>query len=351
MNYRIRWAFLLFTTLGRMAAAGDVTPGILEWAETAFKKANSKSADKTPSDHPFQLSLQRQEHGELQFGKSVMGTPLKIGETVYKHGLGTHANSEITVKLADGVKSFKSFVGVDSDNNSAGTVQFVVERDGKEIFRSATLRGGDSAIPVDIDCSAGNGDLILKTDSTPDGASGDHADWAEAQLVLKNGTTLWVDELSSSSSNIDFLLSDRPPFSFVYDGKTSEALLPQWTQTAETTDAADRLTHIVRWTDPKTGLKIVATVIAFKDFPAVDWVLRFENGGIKSMVTTLTSKLLFLSSANSRAEKPSGWVRATAAPRRALFLFTTFNWANAVSLLQLDGPDTGLRESLARVMA
>ena len=171
MNYRMCWALLIFTTLGRMASAGDSSPGLVEWAETAFKKADVKSVEKKTSDHSFLLTLQRQEHGQLQLGKSVMGTPLKIGETVYKHGLGTHANSEIAIKLADGVKSFKSFVGVDSDNNSIGTVQFVVERDGKELFRSATLRGGENAVPVDIDCSTGTGDLILKTDSTPDGAS------------------------------------------------------------------------------------------------------------------------------------------------------------------------------------
>ena len=284
MRYRIEWVLLLVAILcGRIAAAADATPGLIDWAEAVFKKTASKPEEKVAGPPAFQLSLQRQEHGQLQFGKSVMGTPLKIGETVYKHGLGTHANSEILVKLADGVKSFKAFVGVDSDNNAIGTVQFAVERDGKEIFRSATLRGGENAIPVDIDCSTGKGDLLLKTDSTTDGASGDHADWADPQFVMKNGSTIWVDEIANSgpsaTSNVDFLLSDRPPFSFVYDSKTSESLLPQWTKTAESTDATDRVTHIIRWTDPKTGLKIVATVIAFKDFPAVDWVLRFENGG------------------------------------------------------------------------
>ena len=62
--------------------------------------------------------------------------------------------------------------------------------------------------------------------------------------------------------------------SFTYGGRPSESLLPRWKRTNESKDATDRIEHQTTWTDPETGLKVVASVIAFKDFAAVDWLLR-----------------------------------------------------------------------------
>ncbi len=71
----------------------------------------------------------------------------------------------------------------------------------------------------------------------------------------------------------------KPPFSFVYDGKASETFLHSWQRKTEGRRLADRVEYLTSWTDPRTGLKVSATTIAFKDFPAVDWVLRLENTG------------------------------------------------------------------------
>ena len=63
-----------------------------------------------------------------------------------------------------------------------------------------------------------------------------------------------------------------PPFSFAYDGKTSETLLPSWKQTAEKNQQQDGPHYVTTWLDAKTGLKVVATATVFDDFPAVDWI-------------------------------------------------------------------------------
>ncbi len=73
----------------------------------------------------------------------------------------------------------------------------------------------------------------------------------------------------------------RPPFSFVYDGKTSQSLLPSWKRTPGASHTEDRTQFVATWLDTKTGLKVIATATAFNDFPAVEWVLRFENTGTK----------------------------------------------------------------------
>jgi alpha-galactosidase len=81
-------------------------------------------------------------------------------------------------------------------------------------------------------------------------------------------------------SGIDWLPVATPPFSFVYDGKTSQSLLPSWKRTTEFR-GQDRTQYVTTWLDAKTGLKITAAATAFHDFPAVEWVLRFENTGTR----------------------------------------------------------------------
>ena len=71
------------------------------------------------------------------------------------------------------------------------------------------------------------------------------------------------------------------PFSFVYGGKASGAFLDSWTREAASQDSTDRSEHSASWTDPATGLKVSASETAFKDFSAVEWVLRFENSGAR----------------------------------------------------------------------
>ncbi|MCS7224792.1 MAG: alpha-galactosidase [Armatimonadetes bacterium] len=70
----------------------------------------------------------------------------------------------------------------------------------------------------------------------------------------------------------------NPPFSFVYDGTSSEALLTKWmyhSKTGPSTDAEKQ--YLFRYQDPQTGLEVWVEATAFIHFPAVEWVLRFRN--------------------------------------------------------------------------
>src|ERR1035438_8682484 len=110
-----------------------------------------------------------------------------------------------------------------------------------------------------------------------------------AVAYLTTATERWAEDvfgkaLSSELASVvpqpgEFWLGAQLPFSFVYDGTASEALLSSWTRQATSQDTADRSEQSASWTDPATGLKVSASATAFKDFPAVDWVLRFENAG------------------------------------------------------------------------
>ena len=73
----------------------------------------------------------------------------------------------------------------------------------------------------------------------------------------------------------------RPwPFSFVFDGRVSDEFLDGWRCEIEEEQLdADRTRLVARWTDPKTGLRVHCETTRYADFPAVEWLLRFENTG------------------------------------------------------------------------
>jgi alpha-galactosidase len=72
-----------------------------------------------------------------------------------------------------------------------------------------------------------------------------------------------------------------PPFSFVYGGTGSKELLQTWRRAVETKEYPDRVERRIRWQDAKTGLVVSAVVQSFKNYPAADWVLYFENEGTR----------------------------------------------------------------------
>ncbi len=253
-----------------MASPAEIRE-MLEWAAAAFTGDHPSEAEPT-----VRVQLRRQDHSVLRFGQSCIETPIRIGTREFARGLGTHANSEIVLHLPADAKTFEAFVGIDNNPDTGGqrgSVQFSVELGGLEVFRTPTLTGRDAAVPVRVDLPPGTRAITLKVDTTADGASHDQADWADARVILNDGRILWADE------NRLPLVTGDPPFSFVYDGASSRNLLPGWKRAAATREVGSRTVHTVSWLEERTGLKVSATVTAFKRYPAVEWLLHFENTG------------------------------------------------------------------------
>lgn len=75
-------------------------------------------------------------------------------------------------------------------------------------------------------------------------------------------------------------LTGGVPFSFLFDGAPSNDLLVKWQRVTESQQLdADRTKTVTRWTDPESGLTVHWEVIEYSDFPALDWLLSFENTG------------------------------------------------------------------------
>ena len=78
------------------------------------------------------VSYIEQEWGQPRKRRSVERHPLTIGGKVFRHGVGTHAASEMRIDLKGAAEQFVSFVGVDDETAKKGSVTFEVWVDGKQ---------------------------------------------------------------------------------------------------------------------------------------------------------------------------------------------------------------------------
>lgn len=70
------------------------------------------------------------------------------------------------------------------------------------------------------------------------------------------------------------------PFSFVYDGRSSQELLREWPAETQITPLDDGRTSCrLVWRDPKTGLEVTCRGVLYRDFPTLEWTLEFKNTG------------------------------------------------------------------------
>lgn len=135
------------------------------------------------------MDLQQVEQGwgKPRANKSVEGHTLSIGGQTFTNGLGTHATSEFALDLGGRAESFSALVGVDDEVGAGrGSVVFKLIGDqGRVIWESKELRGGEAPQAVEVGL-AGVGQLLLLVEGGDD-INFDHADWADAKLVMREG--------------------------------------------------------------------------------------------------------------------------------------------------------------------
>lgn len=115
---------------------------------------------------------------------SVDGHPIKIAGVAYEHGVGTHAVSELRIRLNGGATRFTSQVGIDDEITPRGSVEFQVWVDGKRKWSSGELRGQIRTKPCSVDLT-GAKEVTLLVEDGEDGIDYDHADWADAAFEMK----------------------------------------------------------------------------------------------------------------------------------------------------------------------
>lgn len=149
-----------------------------------FAAASTSAGDTTPvyllSD--LDISQMAQDAGEPQINRSADGGPLSIGGRTFANGVGTRAASRFVVDLNGLALEFSAEVGADdSAGADGGGVVFKVIGDGKTLFESKILRGGDEAESIRVPLADVKRLMLL----VEGGGSSCPADWAEAKLIMK----------------------------------------------------------------------------------------------------------------------------------------------------------------------
>ncbi|GAA1204966.1 NPCBM/NEW2 domain-containing protein [Prauserella alba] len=175
--------------------------------DRAGRRVAERSLDvavaEAPSGHTRVSSLpllaESNTHGPVERDRTNGGpAPADRGEITidgktYDHGLGMLAPASATIYSGGRCSRLTAEAGLDDDipqgsqrrpfpDGESGDVMFVVEADGREVYRSGVVRQGDPAVTVDaaID-GAGTVELIAED---VDGTSvGDYADWGHATLT------------------------------------------------------------------------------------------------------------------------------------------------------------------------
>ncbi len=130
--------------------------------------------------------------GQALADQSVTGKAISIAGRTFHYGVGTHAESMLHVKLDGKVERFRGFVGVDDAAGGRGSLRFRVYADGKVLFDSGVIKGGQEAKAVDVPL-AGVERLMLLVTSAGDGIDFDHANWAQAELAFAGKKPVALD--------------------------------------------------------------------------------------------------------------------------------------------------------------
>ena len=158
---------------------------LLALALYSFAALNVAKAETFGLD-TLQLQYIEQGWGEPHANQSVDGHPMMLEGKRFEHGIGTHANSIFRIALGGKAERSTATVGVDDEVGDKGSVVFKVIGDGKTLWESGVLHGGDPAKNASVALD-GVKVLVLTVGDAEDDMNYDHADWADARIVMTEG--------------------------------------------------------------------------------------------------------------------------------------------------------------------
>ena len=169
--------------------------------------------------------------------QSVGHNPIKISGTTFTSGVGTHAPSQMIVKLNGAVTRFFSYIGIDDEvdadasTRNAGIARYRVylkSEDGTERLEKEGVIRHDDEKPdsVDVDCN-GWKYLFLEVQADEGGNDSDHADWANAYFEYheQNSTrpAIVPTEMFQSKLACATVLFSQPGVRYMHKVRTVDA--------------------------------------------------------------------------------------------------------------------------------
>lgn len=285
MRTQLQLAAVIMPWLLASPLAEAVLPTVEEAGEfDRFLSSIGLPSARMSSPLPVRLVSAVQDFGQLTVDASChTRTPLRIGETAYQEGLGSHANARIVFQIDSPMTKFTADVGIDNnDDTSRGRGQasavFVVQGDGRELARTPVCRFGQPPQHIEVPMTDVRQLELIVTDAG-DGISYDQADWGDARLIDAGGKNLQLSTIVDAAQP-SFLRPAVPPASFVYGGQASETLLNNWTRTVQPpVDTPTGRVHEITWLESPAGLAATWRAEVFSDRQAVEFRWLFANRG------------------------------------------------------------------------
>ena len=134
----------------------------------------------------------KQDMGEFHRDQTADGSPITIAGQKFDHGVGTHSNSSMSLGLDGKAEAFSAKVGVDDEITDVGTITFTLTGDGRKLWESPAMNFGDAPVSISVDLH-GVRTLVLTARDGGDGNNHDHADWADAKIVMTSGQPTVLD--------------------------------------------------------------------------------------------------------------------------------------------------------------
>ena len=142
------------------------------------------------------------------------------------------------------------------------------------------MREGMAAVPLSVDLG-GATEFVLEVGDAGDGISCDQADWADAKVMLDDGTAVWLGDLPlliERSAALDRRRRSRSSTTASRRPSCSETWKSKRDVASSTPSGRE---HTLTYTDPKTGLVVRCVAIEYRDFPdrRMDAVLQERGDG------------------------------------------------------------------------
>jgi PKD repeat protein len=215
------------------------------------------------------------------------GNEISIGGTVFQKGLGVHAYSEITYDISDHAYThFSAIVGLD-DENSFGELAFEVMVDGISQFTSGNMTNADGGIYVNINVEGANELRLIVTDGG-NGIGSDHADWADAKLLLPS------EVISNTVPSVDISAS-----TIIADEGSRIVFI------GTSTDAEDgNLSSLIQWSSDLDGSIAIGSEISVSNLTVgthtISAVVTDQDGLSNSASVVVTIEALEPSTGNTK---------------------------------------------------
>jgi len=132
-----------------------------------------------------------QRRGSLRPDRTVDGQRLRVGGIQFAKGLGTRSAARISYRLYGAYERFETRVGIDDEFKPPAPIElgFEVWGDGRKLWESGPVASGRPPVSAAVDIRGVDVLELRVLPPGPDVLDFDHADWLEARVVRRSGSS------------------------------------------------------------------------------------------------------------------------------------------------------------------